>query len=142
MIPAPPPSPIYKSSGSTASALSVNGAPTTDTLASVTPQVIWTAYLSTLSHVPIVNVDDLGSKLLETQTQVFDSLPQPLQEQAVQAASAARQGFSKLPSLNSLLSPGEHYGLDLTIPKKIEIVSPRMAPASLFSQAWRSVFEK
>lgn len=105
-----------------------------------TLQVIWTAYLSTLSHVPIVNVDDLGSKLLETQNQVFQSLPQPLQDQAVQATFAARKGFSNLPSLSSLLSPGEHYGLDLTIPKKIEIVSPRMAPASIFSQLWRTVY--
>lgn len=99
-------------------------------------QVAWTAYLSTLSAVPIVNVDDLSSKLLETQTQIFDSLPYGVQDGATQAANKAWEQLKNLPSFDSLLAPGQHYGLDLTIPKKIAIRPPRMVPAliqSLFS---------
>jgi protein Mpv17 len=98
--------------------------------------VAWTAYLSTLSAVPIVNVDDLSSKLLETQTQIFDSLPYGVQDGATQAANKAWEQLKNLPSFDSLLAPGQHYGLDLTIPKKIAIRPPRMVPAliqSLFS---------
>lgn len=91
---------------------------------------------------PIVNVDDLSNKLLEGQTQLFDSLPAPLQDQAARAGTAARLGLSKLPSLDSLLSPGQHYGVDLTIPSKIEIRSPRMAPASMFMETLGSFMKK
>jgi hypothetical protein len=100
--------------------------------------VAWTAYLSTLSAVPIVNVDDLGSKLLETQTQIFDSLPYGVQDGATLAANKAWEQLKNLPSFDSLLAPGEHYGLDLTIPKKIEIRPPRMVPALI--QSLQSLF--
>lgn len=99
---------------------------------------MWTAYLSTLSHVPIVDVDDLGDKLLETQTKLFDALPQGVQDQASSAAAGVRESFRNLPTLESLLSPGQHYGLELSIPKKIEIRSPRLFPASLSMQGLAS----
>ena len=137
MIPARLPTPIYQSCGSMGFALYVNGGPTVEMLRDIwctSRQVAWTAYLSTLSHVPIVDVDDLGNKLLETQNTLFDALPQGVQDQASQAAAAARQSLRNLPSLESLLSPGQHYGLELSIPKRIEIRSPRLLPASLSLQ--------
>ena len=71
--------------------------------------------MSTLSHVPIVDVGTLEQQLLASQDQLLNALPETVRELA-----------KTLPSFDSLLKPGQHYGLDLTIPRRIEIVPPRM----------------
>lgn len=75
--------------------------------------------MSTLSHVPIVDVGNLGEQLAASQDQLLNALPETVRELA-----------KTLPSFDTLLSPGQHYGLDLNIPKKIEIVPPRMITAT------------
>ena len=67
---------------------------------------------------PIVDVNGL----LESQDQLLNALPETVKELA-----------KTLPSFDSLLSPGQHYGLDLTIPRRIEIVPPRMITGTLNS---------
>lgn len=97
-------------------------------------QIAWTAYLSTLSHVPIVDVDDIGSQLRETQSQLFDALPKEVQSQASQAAlQAAKAAQDTLRAVDTLLPRGQHFGLDLTIPKTIEIRPTRAMPGFLGS---------
>ena len=84
----------------------------------------------------MVDVDELSGQLQDVQNQLFDALPSGVQTQAALAAKAARDTFkSALPTLDSLLQPGQHFGLDLTIPKQIEIRSSRMVPASFFLRA-------
>jgi protein Mpv17 len=96
--------------------------------------IAWTAYLSTLSHVPIVDVDDIGSQLRETQSQLFDALPKEVQSQASQAAlQAAKAAQDTLRAVDTLLPRGQHFGLDLTIPKTIEIRPTRAMPGFLGS---------
>lgn len=84
-------------------------------------QVAWTAYLSTLSHVPVVDVDDLSSQLAQGQSQLFEALPRGMQA-GVQDTMRA---------VDTLLPRGQHFGLDLTIPKQIEIRPPRAFPGHL-----------
>lgn len=68
---------------------------------------------------------------MEARTQIFDALPPGMQTGASQAAKAARNTLRVLPDIDALL-PGRHFGLDLTIPKTIEIMPTRVVAGAVF----------
>lgn len=82
---------------------------------------------------PIVDVNGLGEQLLASQDQLLNALPGDVQIQAGKVAETVKELAKSLPSFDSLLSPGQHYGLDLTVPKTIEIVPPRMITGTVNS---------
>ena len=96
-------------------------------------QIVWNAYLSTLSHTPTLDLEELGGLMDQTQTQFLDGLPPQASEAARSFAGATRDTFQKLPGIDQLLPRGQHYGMELSVPRKFELHPTRMVPATLFS---------
>ena len=78
-----------------------------------------------------MDVSGLGESLLASQDQLLNALPGDVQIQAERVAATVKELAKTLPSFESLLNPGQHYGLDLAIPSKIQIVPPRMISGTI-----------
>ena len=96
--------------------------------------IAWTAYLSTLSHVPVVDVEEMSSQLAQGQSQLYQALPKGMQD----AVQDAAQGTMR--AVDTLLPRGQHFGLDLTIPKQIEIRPTRAFTGDLSLSHLASLF--
>ena len=104
-------------------------------------QVVWNAFLSTLSHAPEIDTENLISAVSDTQQQLLDAVPpalryqfQPVELPPIEPLGPEGVGFPKLPS-NLLLPPFERlvpegstlHDLQLRweLPKKIVLAPTR-----------------
>jgi protein Mpv17 len=95
--------------------------------------IIWNAYLSTLSHTPVLDLDELGGLMDQTQSQFLDGLPPQAGEAARSFAGATRDTFRGLPGIDPFRPQGQHFGIELSVPRKFELHPTRMVPATLLN---------